>query len=773
MKYHIASNRARSTMAVFVVVSVILTGCVSRHLVPHLDEGKKYAAAGEWDKSVNALQKAQEIAPDNKEVKLLLNRSRYEASMAHMEHGEQLMAQELFTEAIAEFKIAMAMNLSNMRAARLSKLAQDMQEARHLYRQGVNFERTRKFAQAKAAFIRANKLDPDYEPALEALERYRGKELESRKYRLDLKSESPISFKFKKTPIINVFEVLTQLTGVNFIFDKEMPESKVTMFMTDVSFDRFIDVLLKTNDLASQMVNENTMIIYPNTPAKIKEYQDLQIRTFYLSNMEAKKAVALLSKILRSKDIIANESLNSLVVRGSGDVIKIAERLIEANDGAPAEILLDVEFLEVTKSLEENLGLTVTEFIDLGVGEATDSISNDLEFAANASIRALSRISDKELVLSIPTATLNLLKQDGDTRILAQPKIRVKNAEKASVLLGDRVPLRVNRRVDSNTGDVTSDFQYTDVGVKLEVAPIINIHDEVTLNLTLEVSSLGANISTDPTDPQFPIQTRTAKSVISLRDGETVILGGLINDTERETIRKVPLLGEIPSVGRLFSNRDTSNIKNDVFMVITPYVIRSQEIPENEYTRIWSGSQERWSTESPYGEVPFEETLKKTPEGPLPEIEPGPAGALSRNSDPEADLPGARPSPAASDAESNVSATSETSEAISVATAATGQAEAAAERSEAGWPADARFAIHVNSYTDETQARERTEALAHMGYDSFMIPASVPGKGFFHRIFVGSYPSLHLAQADCDRFKDLDEFARDIHVVDRKWAIGD
>lgn len=744
-----AVSGIRSGITILIAVGVFLTGCASRHLVPHLDEGKKYAAAGDWDKSVNALQKAQEIAPDNKEVKLLLDKSRFEASVAHMEHGEQLMAQELFTEAIAEFKIAMAMNLSNMRAARLSKLAQDMQEARHLYRQGVNFERTRKFAQARAAFVRASKLDPDYEPALTALDRYKGKDLKTRKYRLDLKSESPISFKFKKTPIINVFEVLTQLTGVNFIFDKEMPESKVTMFMTDVSFDRFIDVLLKTNDLASQMVNENTMIIYPNTPAKIKEYEDLQIRTFYLSNLEAKKAVALLSKILKSRDIIANESLNSVVVRGSGDVIKIAERLIEANDGAPAEVLLNVEFLEVTKTLEENLGLTVTEFIDIGVGESTSSISNDLEFAANASLRALSRISTKELILSIPTATLNLLKQDGDTRLLAQPKIRVKNAEKASVLLGDRVPLRVNRRVDSNTGDVTSDFQYTDVGVKLEASPIINIHDEVTLNLNLEVSTLGANISPDPTDPQFPIQTRTAKSVISLRDGETVIIGGLINDTERETIRKVPVLGEIPAVGRLFSNRDTSNIKTDVVMVITPYVIRSQEIPENVYTKIWSGSQERWSTESPFGEASMEDSLLDRPSKPLPD------DVLN----PPKDTDAVAPEPLGE-------------KRGSVAVPASGKG---AENSDeiAVWPDVAKYAIHVNSYTRETQARKRAGELTELGYSSFMIPATVPGKGLFHRVYVGAYDNMSRAQADCDRYKNRKEFARDIHVVDRQWAIGE
>ncbi len=738
------------------VAALLLFGCATTgHHMPYLDEGKKYAAAGEWDRSVTALQQAYEMAPDDKEVKLLLERSRFEASMAHMALGERYLAQDLFLESISEFQIAMAMNPSNLKAAGLQKQAKDMQDARHLYKQGVNFEKIRKFAKAKSAFLRATKLDPSYEPARLALDRYKGKDMAARQYKMDLKSETPISFKFKKTPILNVFEVLTQLTGINFIFDKEMPESKVTMFMTDVSFDRFIDVLLKTNDLAAKMVNENTMIIYPKTPGKAKEYEDLQIRTFYLANLEAKQAVALLSKILKSRDIIANESLNAVVIRGTEDVIQIAERVIEANDGPPAEILLDVEFLEVTKTIEENLGLTISEFIDIGVGESSSSISADTEFAPNASLYALGRISSKEIILSVPTATVNLLKQDGDTRILAQPKIRVKNGEQAAILLGERVPLRVNRRVDSNTGDVTSDFQYTDVGVQLQTTPLINIHDEITLDLNLEVSALGENLSTAD-DPQFPIRTRNAQSVISLRDGETVILGGLINDAERDTYRKIPGLGDIPSVGRVFSNRETSDVKTDVIMVITPYVIRSQEIPDNEYTRVWSGSEESWSTEAPFTFRALEDALGDKPSGPLPP-EPPDAEETAPAAGPLGMAPAADPA-ASMRRERDV----ETTPAVAAGSPAV----------RTGWPAGADYAIHVNSYRSPEQARGRSEVLTTLGYDSFVLPAKV-GQGFFHRIFVGAYPSMEAAKTDCRRFRGREEFQSDIHVVDRQWALGD
>ncbi|MBW1833637.1 MAG: type II secretion system protein, partial [Deltaproteobacteria bacterium] len=120
-----------------------------------------------------------------------------------------------------------------------------------------------------------------------------------------------------------------------------MKESKVTLFMTDVSFDHFFEALLRTNKLSAKLVNSNTMIIYPDTPVKIKEYQDLQIRTFYLANIDAKKAVSLLNKILKNKAIVANEKLNSIVIRGSKEVVDIASKIIAANDRTPAEVLLN------------------------------------------------------------------------------------------------------------------------------------------------------------------------------------------------------------------------------------------------------------------------------------------------------------------------------------------------------------------------------------------------------------------------------------------------
>ena len=745
-----------SLAAIFLILAAI-AGCTPD--TRYLREGHHYADAGDWDKAVTFFQRAQEGNPGDTEISLMLRRSKFNASQMHLQRGRSYLDQGLYTEAMEEFQISMALNPTNMQASELFSKAQSKLDARHYYKQGQNFIKTQKHGQALQAFQKAVELDPDFKPAAKALSYYEQEEKTAVIDRPGFKSDAPVSFKFKNTPIINVFEVLTKLSGINFIFDKEMLNSKVTMFMTDVSFDRFIDVLLRTNDLNTVMVDNNTMIIYPDTPQKAKEYENLQIKTFYLSNLEPKKAVELLSKILKSKDIIANENLNAVIIRGNQEIIDIASRIIEANDGKPAEVLLDVEFLEVTQELRENLGLTFSESINFGIGETSDGVSEDTTTVDDLSLYSLRRITDKELILSTPQATLNLLKQDGDTRILAAPKIRVKNAEKASLLLGERVPLQSNRRVDSNTGDVTFDFQYYDVGVKLDAQPVINMHDEITLKMTLEVSAIGQNINT-PENPQFPIRTRTAQSVLTLRDSETVILGGLIDNTERKAIRKIPLLGDFPAVGSLFANRDQSDTQRDVLMVITPLVVRSQDIPDSSATEIWSGSADRWSVETPFEvqnardkrfrrkprkgilDILEDEAVPPEPEA----MPPSPAPPV-----PQSDLT----SPAAAD-----SADSRTS------------GPPMPPSYGKGWPENAIYSIHVGSYLDQNEAEKRARQLAGLNYHCFLISAQIPRKGFFHRIYIGAYTAKTTAEDACRRYRQRQEFPLDIHVVDRQWAMG-
>ena len=704
---------------------ILFVGCAGNY--KYITKGREAASRGDWEESVRTFKEAHDKYPDDIEIRLMMIKSKWKGSIVHMVKGNVLLDKGLFDEAISEFKKSIALNPDNKKAENLIKKAADYKKSDEFAVHGQKLLKDKKYKLAREAFQKAFKLNSTNRDAGEALTFFRKKEQNLPKYRLKLKSSKPVSLKFKKTPIINVFEVLTKIAGINFIFDKDLKETDVTLFMTDISFDRFIDVLLKTNDLAAKVVNDNTMIIYPDTPAKFKEYQELQIRTFFLANMTATKAISLLSKILKARDITANEKLNSVVIRGQREVIEIASKILEANDRLPAEVLLNVEILEVKRSKEKQLGFEYSESFTIGIGEKSEGTSVDSGLVGWISMADLEKLSNRELMISTPNATLNLLKLDTDTRILANPQIRVKDEGKASILIGERIPLRVNRRVDSSTGDVTSDYQYHDVGVKLEVEPKINMRGEITMKLHLDVSSLGPNVGTVD-DPQYSIRTRTAKSVLTVLDGEEVIFGGLISDEERKTVRSVPLLGAIPVIGHLFSNIDSRGGKTDILMVIKPVIIREQNVPEPDKLQMWSGVEKKFSLREPY------------------------PGNIELNDDFQ-DKPGDNISDEINSCMGN-------------------QKKVLPFLCSAGKNIPP-YSIHVNSFTSESLAEKRVKDLSSTGCDSFVVPADVPGKGVYYRVLVGRYESFKTAREACFKLKEDSGFEKGIHVVERKWILGE
>ncbi len=779
-----SSVKLKMLPVLFLVYLILFSGCAGTS--PTLKEIESNKPHKNWDTMVRLYQKAYEEDPENTEIKLGLERAKWNASMGHMEKGEALLKKGHYDEAITELQMAIAFYPGNTKAARLIQKARNSQQSIYYTTKGNNYYKAHKYFEAQEAFERALALNPESEGARKGLALLKKKIRKHRpKYILKPRTKGPISLKFKKTPVSNVFEVLSRLSGINFIFDKDMQDPRVTLFMTDVSFDHFLKVLLRTSGLAAKVVDQSTVIIYPDTPSKAKEYQDLQIRTFYLSHLDVKKAVALLAKIVKTKDVIANEKANAVVVRGTKEQIEIASKLIDANDRPPAEILLNVEVLEVSRSKERQLGVEFNPTsITFGIGEAASKVSSESSFAERASVYALDRLSAKELLVSLPTVTLNLLKQDADTRILANPQIRVKNGEKAKILVGERVPLRVNRRIDT-TGVVTNDYQYQEIGIKLKAEPMINMHDEVTLKLNIEVSALGPNLGTAD-EPQYSILTRTANSTLTVRDSYPVIIGGLVSDQEKETVRKIPFLGDIPALGHLFTNYDTKKVKTDIIMTITPVVLKSQEIPGKEVTQIWSGKERSFSLEEPYEslaerrmayvEEPKKEVKKKgkintkkyhtkgTPQQKRPVVSPTPVP---------------KPPPAKDIPKSNVAGNPSIPKKVAGPHGAQPREKNKStapwsdeEETFTLWPPGTRYSIHVGSYVQKKEAELCVKKFQKENYECFVIPVHVSGKGFFYRVFVGRFNDLYSAKVACEQYKKKKIFSADIHVVSKKWAFG-
>lgn len=691
---------------------LLLHGCAGKSAAL---KAEKFIRENNYDAAVEEYSKALQKHPDDIDLNIRFKSAKQKASLEHMTKAEKLISKKYYREAIEELQMAIAFYSSNHRAVELVDKVKMKKESEYLVQKGIRLVKTGRFEKARIEFEKAVELDPENGDAVSALEKFKKKESEISKYPLKLTSNTPVSLKFKKTPVVNVFEILSKLFGINFIFDKDIKETKVTLFMTDVSFDRFLDVLLKANELKAKMIDDKTMLIYQDTPQKAKAYDELYVKTFYLSYLEAKSAVAILTRIMKSKDVIANDKLNAVTVRGPRENVEMAARIIEANDRTPSEVILNVEILEVARNKEKELGLSISETITFGISETSSGIEFDsgLGFAGMASIKDLSKITSKELYLSLPTATLNLLKKDGDTRTLAKPQVRVSSSEKASILIGEKVPLRSNRKVQTD-GTTTYDYQYQDVGVKLDVEPVINMYNQVSLKMTIEISTLGANVGT-VNDPQYSIKTRAADTSLTINDGDSVIIGGLIADEDRTSMQKIPFLGDVPVLGRLFSTENANVIKKDILMTITPVIIRNQDLPEVEISEFWSGNEIEAALKEPVEEKLIQEN--------------------NFNDIPAQDF-------------------------ITVA------------RDDVFLPSDNYFSIQVFSAVQETDAQNKSGKLKELGYDTWVRPGTIDGKGTFYRVYVGQYDSYQKAENARQEMFKRKIFTRDIHIVDRAYVYG-
>jgi general secretion pathway protein D len=324
-----------------------------------------------------------------------------------------------------------------------------------------------------------------------------------------------------------------------------------------------VRLILVTNQLERKLLNENTVLIYPNTPAKQKEYRELVMRTFYLANADVKQALNLVKGMVKTPDVFVDEKLNLMVVKDTPDAMRVIDRLVRALDLAEPEVMLEIEVLELQKSTLQQLGIQYPERINLGKVPAAGA-TGDLTFV-------LGEDSLKGFVLN-PPLVLDVKKQDGDSKLLANPRIRVKNHEKAKVHIGSKVPV-ITSTSTANVG-VSSSVSYLDVGLKLDVEPSIYLRDEVAIKLGLEVSNIIRTVNVQDT-LAYELGTRTTATVLQLKDGETQVLAGLISDEDRRTANKIPGLGDIPVIGRLFSTQGDDRRKTEIVMLLTPRIVRT------------------------------------------------------------------------------------------------------------------------------------------------------------------------------------------------------
>ncbi len=395
-----------------------------------------------------------------------------------------------------------------------------------------------------------------------------------------------LTLDFRDANLRSIFEVISRAANVNFIFDRDIrPDLKASLVVKDTTVAEIVDVLLLTSQLDKKALNDNTLIVFPNTAAKKREYQELLVRAFYLTNADAKQVVNLIRTMVKTRDLYVDEKLNLIVMKDTPEAIKLAERLIATSDIAEPEVMLEVEVLEIATTKLESLGIRWPTQISLSAVGAAGTVGQLTKTEFDNLNSSLIRVN-----LPNPLLTLNFGRTDGVVNLLANPRIRVKNREKAKIHVGDRVPV-ITSTAGAAGNFVSQSVSYLDVGLKLEVEPNITLDDEVSIKVQLEVSSITREINSGAAGTlAYQIGTRNASTILRLRDGEAQVLAGLIRDDERRTSDGVSGLSQFPVLGRLFSSRTTDTNKTEIALIITPRIVRNMARPLASQTEIRAGT---------------------------------------------------------------------------------------------------------------------------------------------------------------------------------------
>lgn len=581
----------RLVLAVFLLSALVLTGCSG---MAAFKEGNALLAAGKTDEGMSKLEEAVKADPRNAEYRIALNSRRADLINRLTAAAETARREGRLTDAEKAYRQIQTYDSVHAFAKQgLDALAVERRhrqiviEAEAMYKKGGGTDLTDALEKLRPVLSE----NPNQKDAINLkarIDEVRAKEAKP-EAKLATSYQKPISLEFRDAPINSVFHLISKVSGLNFYFDKDIrPDLKTTILAKNTSIEDAIRLLLVTNQLEQKILNENSILIYPSTPQKLKDYQPLSVRTFYLTNADVKAVSNTIKTLVKTKDLVIDERLGLIMMRDTPDAIRMAERLVALQDLSDPEVMLEVEVLEIKRSRLLELGISWPSQLTLSPIQSTSS---------PLTVNGLRNLSGDTISATIGSLVVNANKTEGDGNILANPRIRVRNKEKAKILIGDRVP--VITTTSTATGFASESVSYIDVGLKLEVEPSIYLDEEVAIKINLEVSTIVNQVLSKAGSLSYQIGTRGANTVLRLKDGETQILAGLISENDQTTANKIPLLGEIPILSRLFGSQKDNTDRSEILLSITPRIVRAIRRPELQMADFESG------TETNIGSMPL------------------------------------------------------------------------------------------------------------------------------------------------------------------------
>jgi len=520
-----------------------------------------------WDAAVYYYLEALAQDPGNLKFKMELQRARVKASGQHFERGMGFKQAGGLLRAESELQLAVQLDPGNQYAeVELGKVRKDLAV---LMQEGGSA----KLAKMKKAAAEMKVKPPALNPA----------------------SNEPMSLSFpNQTNTRDIYRAIGQAFGINILFDPKLRDAKMSIELKNVTARQALESVMQASGHFYKVLDEKTVIVVEDTPQNRRDYEDLVVKTFFLSNADVKDINNMLRALIDARRIATNEQLNSVVIRDTADKVAIAERLINANDKAKAEVLVDVELIQVDSTKLRDIGMSLSTYsYSLGVDAKQLGASTSTGAVPITSIPDITR-SMWNMVL--PTVTVNLIKSAGEAQALAQPQLRITEGQKGSLVIGNQEPIptttfNTSQTIGGNVVPITA-FQYKDVGIKIELEPRVHHNNEVTLKLKVEASDKTGEVTySGQTMPTFG--TRIIDTVIRLKDGETSMLAGLIRYRKTESESGLPFLSDLPVVGGLFRNSRRDISKSDLVLTLTPHIIRNPDITEEDLAPLWVGTENR------------------------------------------------------------------------------------------------------------------------------------------------------------------------------------
>ncbi len=531
----------------------------------------------DYERAFEYFQEAFRQKPKDLRYRTAYEHTKFLAAAAHVHRGQLLRDGGKLEEAIVEFQKASAIDPSSFIAQ------QELRRTQELLNQATN--------PPQAVAPQPNSLRKRLSEAQGPVE-------------LTAISNVPITLKSTEDTKV-IYEIVGKLAGINVLFDPDYTSRKIRIDLNGVTLEEALGIIALESKTFWRPVTPNTIFVAADNPAKRKEVDQSVIKTFYLSNLsqatELQDVVNAMRTLLEVQRIQQLQSQNAIIVRGTPDQIALAQKFVDDLDKAKPEVIIDVVVMQVSRDKNRTLGITPPTSTSISLNNNINNTNTGTgtstgSSGSNGGIN-LNRIGDlnaTDFTITIPGITASAIIGDSSTKIIQNPQIRALDGQKATLKIGDRVPVATGSFQPGIGGVginplVNTQFQYLDVGVNIDITPRVHANREVTLKVSLDISSVTGQSNIGGIS-QPVIGQRKIEHEIRLKEGEVNLLGGMMEEDQTQSLSGLPLLAQIPFLKYFFGSDTRDHRENELVFALIPHIVRGPEVNDSNQRLIDVGT---------------------------------------------------------------------------------------------------------------------------------------------------------------------------------------